>query len=143
VPVPNIEWIEVDVGDDVVLDAIEVALDVIRRADPEEELLPGLRAVALEPDRGQASLLEQPVGPVGAEVEVVRLEGVPLGDERLVPGRVEAVGVSLGRVLPQQHPAACEEGEREQGDDAADDEQRDAPGTHDRDVTPASRRSRV
>ena len=97
------QGVDVEVGDLVVVDACQVALDVARAGNADEE-----RLAALAADAELRAAVDDPVE-VAVDVEVVGCERVGYGLDTVVVGDDVAGGVGVGLVDPDgagQSPAA-------------------------------------
>ena len=98
------QGVDVEVGDFVVVDAGQVALDVVAAGDADEE-----RLAAFAADAQLRATVEDPVE-VAVDVEVVGCEGVGDGLDAVVVGDDVAGRVGVGVVDPD---GACQEPGRE------------------------------
>ena len=116
----RVERVEVDVGDDRVRGAAQVALDVAGAGDADEQVLVAARRDA-DAQVPVAAVAQDGADAVEVDVEVVGGQRGGAGGERFAVGRDVAVGVALG-VDPEQAGAGGDEGEGEKGGETAGDD---------------------
>ena len=111
----------VEIGDDVVRDVPQIAVDVggVRDSDEERTV-----AFAPNPDRAQEGV-KSPLRSVRVDVSAVRHDRVRRRREVLGRRHEEAVVVALCPVHGRQRTSPCEEAERDDPGDHPDDDQQD------------------
>ena len=111
----------VEVPHDILLDPIQIPVHIRGRPDADEH-----RAVALGPEAdGAEERVQNPLGAARVELGALRHDRVRRRGELDARGHEEAVVVALRPVHGRQRTAACEEAERDDPGDHADDDQHD------------------
>src|SRR5207247_2696824 len=112
-----------------VRDAYEVPGDIRLRPDADEEQPPAGGALPADPNLAEPVVVPEPVGPISINLEPSARQRVGRGRKPLGRRRQVAV-LALGAIGPEQEAAAHQQGEPEQGPDAAENDEGNAADAH-------------